>query len=143
MAAWITAAPSTSAGPSTDPPAAFGVTAASGVASAIDTADGLTRCMGRLDLYQRVLRGFLDAEGSYGTQVREALDDRRWDDARGRTHDLKGLAGTIGALRLQQLAAALHGSLVRRDLADAEVALARVRSELDTVLGEIRTLLPS
>ncbi len=142
MADWIAPGPEGSTVPSADAPAVSGTAGAVGNASAIDTADGLTRCMGKLDLYQRLLRGFRDAEESYAAAVHEALAAGRWDDALGRTHDLKGLAGTIGALRLQQLAATLHGSLVRRDLANAETALGRVCSELDTVLEEIETLLP-
>ena len=113
-----------------------------GAAAAIDTADGLARCMGRLDLYQRVLRGFRDAEASYATEAPAAFAAERWADVLHRTHDLKGLAGTIGAMHLHALASQLHTTLAGSHPAAAEAELRGVCAELQVVLREIETLLP-
>ena len=110
-------------------------------ATAIDTADGLQRCLGKVDLYQRVLRGFRSAEASFTTDLKAALREHRRDDALRRIHDLKGLAGTIGAHDLHRLAAALNQALLDDHLAPTEAALERVRNELDRVLAEIEIFL--
>ncbi len=140
LAEWIDTrvAPTVAVAPAAGPsPAAM----AAGVA--IDTADGLNRCLGKVDLYQRVLRGFREAEHSFATDTENALGGARWDDALRRTHDLKGLAGTIGAHHLHGLAASLHAALAARSAPDAQAGLARTRAELDRVLQEIETLLPA
>ena len=148
MADWIDARPQTAQAPSPASAAAPSATAAAGPASlpsttAIDTADGLHRCMGKLDLYQRVLRGFRDAERHFAVKMQEALSTARWDDALRAAHDLKGLAGTIGAHRLQQGAATLHKALAEGNAALARTELAQACNELDTVLREIDFLLPA
>ena len=111
--------------------------------ASIDTADGLARCIGKLSLYQRVLRGFRDAETSFAADAQSALAEARWDDALRRTHDLKGLSGTIGAHGLHRLSAALHAALVARDRTAAGAAMTLACAELAVVLREIETLLPT
>ena len=113
-----------------------------GVATHIDTVDGLARCIGKSGLYRRVLRGFRAANLRFPDEFAQALAELRWDDARRAAHDLKGLAGTIGANRLQSGAAALHDAVAARDMGAAHEQLLRVRGLLDPVLREIDLLVP-
>jgi PAS domain S-box-containing protein len=147
MAEWIDARPAELAAAAPEAaaptPTVAGGTEAAGAApgSAIDTTDGLDRCLGKTELYHRVLRRFRSAEASFAAATQDALDAGRWDDALHRAHDLKGLAGTIGARKLHGLAVSLHAALAARRAAEAQAELARTGAELDMVLAQIDALL--
>jgi HPt (histidine-containing phosphotransfer) domain-containing protein len=119
------------------------VLAAAAGSPAIDCERGLQHCLGNPAFYRRMLRGFRDTTRDFGPAVRAALAEGRAADARRRVHDLKGLAGTIGALALQGDAQALLQALptappevIDAGLAGVEAALARVRSEIDALAAE-------
>ena len=139
MAEWIAgpgaATPVASAAVAADPMPAAG-------APAIDSADGLSHCMGNEDLYRRLLEGFRAAEADFDAAVRPAITAQRWPDALRRSHDLRGLAGTIGAHRLQAVALTLHEALAAQRADAAAAALERVSIELERVLREIDAVLP-
>jgi CheY-like chemotaxis protein len=109
----------------------------------IDTADGLARCMGKHDLYRRVLRGFRTSNARFAVELRKALAASHWDDARRAAHDLRGLAGTIGARTLQESAAALHDAVTARERETALAQLTVVDRHLEGVLQEIDDLVPA
>jgi PAS domain S-box-containing protein len=147
MAQWIGRAGASppAATPSAFPPASpqAGAPAAVAGGPAIDCERGLQHCLGNPAFYRRMLRGFRDTTRDFGPAVRAALAEGRAADARRRVHDLKGLAGTIGALALQGDAQALLQALptappevIDAGLAGVEAALARVRSEIDALAAE-------
>jgi len=109
----------------------------------IDTADGLARCLGKTHLYRRILRGFRDANLDFSARMEASLTCGGWDDALRRVHDLKGLAGTIGAHGLHTASQALQTALQAHD--DAAIASWRTRvdKELAAVLEEIGRLVPA
>ena len=72
--------------------------------------------------------------------MQEAVSSERWTDAQRRTHDMKGLAGTIGAHRLRSAAQKLQTAIIARDPQAAQAALGSVRTELGAVLDEIDQL---
>ncbi len=109
--------------------------------TAIDTADGLARCMGKAELYRRLLQGFVEAERGFAELMTTALAQGDWNGAMRRAHDLKGLSGTIGARTLHGMTQVLHAALAAQDEPRASEALQRVVAELDTVLREIGRLL--
>ena len=55
-------------------------------------------------------------------------------------HDMKGLAGTIGAHRLRSAAQKLQEAIVERNTSETATVLESVRAELDAVLTEIDRL---
>jgi HPt (histidine-containing phosphotransfer) domain-containing protein len=110
-------------------------------AGAIDTEDGLARCMGKVELYRRLLGGFRDSEIRFEAAVGAALADGRWAEAIRRAHDLKGLSGTIGAHRLHATARALQEQLAAHDEAAAKTLLTQAVGELTEVLAEIDDML--
>jgi two-component system, sensor histidine kinase and response regulator len=112
------------------------------IARHIDTADGLARCLGKHDLYRRVLRGFSDASRSFTADVQASVAAARWEDALRSVHDLKGLAGTIGAHALHAEVTALREAAAARDAQQLDEALARVDAQLGPVLREIDELVP-
>jgi two-component system sensor histidine kinase/response regulator len=113
-----------------------------GMAPHIDTADGLARCLGKHDLYRRVLRGFSDAGRSFTADFQAAIDAARWEDALRAVHDLKGLAGTIGAHALHAEVGALREAAATHDARQLTEPLARVAAQLGPVLREIDELVP-
>ena len=118
-----------------------------GLAEAIDTADGLARCLDKPDLYRRLLHGFREAKLDLPGRLREALADGRLPELIGRVHDLKGLAGTIGAHALQAQAQRLHDALGGRGgaaaPADTAAAAEAVIAGLEAVLRDIDRLVPA
>jgi HPt (histidine-containing phosphotransfer) domain-containing protein len=106
-------------------------------APAIDAADGLAYCMGNDQLYSRLLNGFRSREARFADEVRAAVSAERWADAQRRTHDIKGLAGTIGARRLRAAAQNLQEAIVARKASETSTALEVVSAELAAVLIEI------
>ena len=109
-------------------------------AQVIDTRAGMAICMGNEDLFHRMLEGFRDTEGGFADEIRQALTEQRWADALRRAHDMKGLAGTLGAQRLLPAAQILYAAIAeqRADPDGAELVQARI--ELDRVLAEITML---
>ncbi len=147
MAAWIT--PRSGAATTAVAASDVGAVACSpsadwpppGRASHIDTADGMARCAGKADLYRRVLAGFREGHAQAAPQLQGALAVADWASALRVTHDLKGLAGTIGAAALAADAQALHDAAVALDAPAAQAALERLRRELGAVLDDISRLL--
>lgn len=140
MAEWIV--------PSRPPAAAAAAAAGTGAplrqprrGGAIDVADGLSRCLGEPALYRRVLVGFRDEQQRFDQALRAARTEGRTADALRQVHDLKGLAGSIGAAPLQGLAAGLHAAMSAGDESAVAVAQARVSAELHGVLREIEDVL--
>ena len=111
-------------------------------AATLDTAVGLAHCMGNQALYRRLLDGFRSTESAFTADLRRDPGDGRWTDALRRAHDLKGLAGTIGAQRLAQAAHDLHKALGVRDGAVASQPVDAVATELDRVLADINAFQP-
>ena len=112
--------------------------AAAGPASTVlDTADGLARCMDKPELYQRLLQGFRASETGFADRLTAALAQGRTADAARFAHDLKGLAGTVGAHRLKLSAQALEVDIGAKQDDATRAALAQVTTDLAAVLDQI------
>jgi PAS domain S-box-containing protein len=107
----------------------------------IDTANGLSRTDGNEKLYRRLLLRFRDAQRDFAGDFRAT---RARGDAAGATrlaHDLRAVAGTLGAKAIERETQALE--LAFRDGADEEAVealLAKVSRELDEVLTGLAAL---
>ena len=109
----------------------------------IDPEVGLSICMGNEAMYRRMLEGFRDTEAGFADEISQALAEGRWADAQRRAHDMKGLAGTLGARRLLPAAQMLRGAIAARLAEPNGDEIEQVRIELDRVLAEIATLVAS
>jgi PAS domain S-box-containing protein len=142
MAQWIAGRPQREAPAAPPPPAPWPPADA---VSAIDTADGLARCIGKPELYRRLLHGFREAKQDLPARLRDAIEDDQLASLHGRLHDLKGLAGTIGARELHRSVLALQAALSRPAGAesgpgDVEAAAREVIDRLEQVLQDIDVL---
>jgi len=137
MAQWIAGPGAT---PLDDGPFSRPAALAADASTPLDTAAGLAYCMGNEDLYRRLLEGFRQSEAGFIADVSAAVAEQRWGDALRRSHDMKGLAGTIGAQPLLAATLALHAALGTHRAVGDEIE--RVREALDRVLGEIEQIAP-
>ena len=107
----------------------------------IDSGAGLARMMGKTEFYRRQLLKFLRNQRNFAAGFRRAEGDADPEARRRLAHTLKGLAGNIGASKLQGAAADLEQACGKPDdTAAIESALARTVRELETVVGGLRQL---
>ncbi|MDC7700598.1 response regulator [Vogesella indigofera] len=121
-------------------------TPAAAPATAVPTAlfsqsAGLASVAGNRSLYLHLLRQFVAEEGDAATRVATALAAADYETAVRVVHSLKGLAGTLGFLRLQAVAASLQRAIVEREahqqpLADFDQQLLRVLALLKDALAQ-------
>jgi two-component system sensor histidine kinase/response regulator len=77
----------------------------------IDLEAGLRRADGRVDIFEKMLVRFMNEFSGWEATMRSMFADGDRPGAERLAHTLKGLAGTIGAHELQQLAGDLEAAL--------------------------------
>jgi two-component system sensor histidine kinase/response regulator len=109
----------------------------------LDVQNGLRRVLGKKPLYLLMLRKFCVGQKNAAHEITSAMDAGDPVLAERLAHTLKGVAGNIGAISLQQAAAQLEEDIALR--ASRSVIDARLR-ELETPLayfiGELEEKLP-
>ncbi len=110
----------------------------------LDVKGGLARVMGKHDLYERLLRQFTAGPESRTVEtVCAQLGDGDPKAAERSAHSLKGVAGTLGAGELQQLAGGLEAAIKEgRSETEIEKHLKQVGQELTRIITAIRRALP-
>jgi CheY-like chemotaxis protein len=78
---------------------------------ALSVEAGLARCVGRVDLYERILRRYLETRLDSPDRIRLALGEHDPERARGLAHSLVSTAGTVGADGLSATARALEEAI--------------------------------
>jgi PAS domain S-box-containing protein len=106
----------------------------------LDTKDGLTRVAGNRKLYLKLLRQFVEQQGPTLNQISTALEGGDIALAERLAHTLKGVAGNIGAKRVQAAAGALE-KLIRDKAGRTEVdaVVQQVAGVLDPLVGQLRS----
>jgi signal transduction histidine kinase/CheY-like chemotaxis protein/HPt (histidine-containing phosphotransfer) domain-containing protein len=74
----------------------------------LDEADGLRRLGNRRNLYETILETFLQEAEEEFPHLQELVDDKQWNEVVKSAHKIKGIAGNVGAKRLQAQAAELQ-----------------------------------
>lgn len=82
----------------------------------LDTAFGLHSVRGRADAYLRLLRLFLETHAEDLTAMRRLLESDRLGELQHFAHALKGTFATLGATRMQALAARLEADVRDRQI---------------------------
>ena len=109
----------------------------------LDTADGLIRCMGNLDLYRRLLKGFAKTQAKVGEELEQATQGAQWSQVYSLSHSLKGLSGNIGAHELAKVADALELAGHREDAQALSTLVPQVQAHLREVVRDIGILTQS
>jgi CheY-like chemotaxis protein len=110
----------------------------------LDVKLGLSRVLGKKRLYCDLLLKFARDQTKTPQLLQEALDDRDLPTAQRLAHTAKGLAGNIGATRLQEQAALLEAAI--RDRAPREKVdplLGVWRAGLRDLISELWASLPA
>ncbi len=102
----------------------------------LDTASGVLRVGGKAEVYREVLRKFREGQTDATQRLGAALQKGDRDGAQRIAHTLKGLAGTIGATRLQEAARAVEQDL--RQGLDAQEHLRLLAALLGGVVAQLR-----
>jgi two-component system, sensor histidine kinase and response regulator len=108
----------------------------------LDARDGLSRVGGNRALYRKLLRQFIDRHGGAIVETGDALAAGDVARAERTVHSLKGVAGNIGAIRVQATAARLERRLRDRAPAeDVEAARRAAAEELDLLIALLQSAL--
>src|SRR5450759_5185891 len=107
----------------------------------VNVAESVRRIGGSVTLYFSLLDKFRVNQRNFATSFREALaaDDR--STAERLAHTLRGIAGTLGAETLQDLAKLLESSIKKEESGEVDSLLARVDKELATFIASIDQVL--
>ena len=103
----------------------------------LDAERGVATLNGNVAAYVRLLRQFAAGHGSDVQYLRDELAAGRTDAARQRLHALKGAAGSLRAIHLQEAAAALELALHKAEAAEP----ATVAALFDTLQAEQLSLI--
>ncbi len=77
----------------------------------LDTAAGLSRVAGNRKLYARLLRQFLEQHGNAAASIAQSLETGDVATAERLAHTVKGVAGNLGAVKIQAAAAELEKAI--------------------------------
>ncbi len=93
---------------------------------------GMRRCMGKAELYQRIVTRFVHSRREDAQRIRAALDDGKPQVAADIAHQLISSAGTIGAEALSHTARLLQTALTE----ESQEVQGRLLASLDDLLQE-------
>ncbi len=108
---------------------------------ALDMAQGIKRVGNKRELYFSLLADFIRDHSNFEAKSREALAAEDYETARRLTHTIKGIAGTIGAGKLQKMAAKLEKAIVNR-AKTISVRLREISCEVQKLQAAIKVLHP-
>ncbi|HRY14287.1 MAG TPA: PAS domain S-box protein [Candidatus Competibacteraceae bacterium] len=108
----------------------------------LDLALGLRGVRGQVASYLRLLRLFTANHDHDLDELRTAWMAGDRDVARRIAHSLKGVAGTLGATRLQPLAVGLEQAIQQPGDVDLEPCIAEVEAEQRTLIAALKAALP-
>jgi len=103
----------------------------------VNVAESVRRIGGKVTLYYSLLDKFLVDQRDFQVRFRNALTAQNLREAEMLAHTLRGVAGTLGAESLQELAAMLENSTKNDDPVDADALFARVVEELAKFMASI------
>lgn len=106
----------------------------------IDVQSALSAIGGNKSLYKKMLIRFFQTQSNFVVDFESAWAIGDTELATRCAHTIKGLAGTIGAKRLQEACAALESASVDWFNQDVSRRLCAVTEELGTVLNSLSTL---
>ena len=97
----------------------------------VDTRSGLARVGGKVSVYRKILQQFARSQADAPARIRNALMRGDRETAEREAHTVKGVAGNIGADKVQELAKALEAAI--REEADTDGLI----TELDRAVSKL------
>jgi PAS domain S-box-containing protein len=109
----------------------------------LDISNGLRRVLGKKPLYLSMLRKFIAGQKFVTSKIFKELENNDRDAAIRLAHTLKGVAGNIGATRLQQLAEQLETALKEgRPREEVDGRLDLLIEPLEKLIAQLEQQLP-
>ena len=110
----------------------------------VDLTQGLRHAFGKKLLYANMLVKFVASQSQFEPQIRQALDAHDRATAERLAHTCKGVAGNIGAVALQGLAAQLE-AVLRDPQAASQVQdlLRRIQAQAAPLVAAIQAWMPA
>jgi CheY-like chemotaxis protein/HPt (histidine-containing phosphotransfer) domain-containing protein len=102
---------------------------------------GLQRCLGRIDLYEKILNRFVQMRVGDPAEIAEALEMHQLERASGVAHNVISTAGTIGAEGLSEAARALQYAIDAGEFDRWAGLLATFARHHAVVAGQLRAYL--
>ena len=110
----------------------------------VDTQLGLKRAAGKLSLYLKMLRSYVDDQGDAVLQMQSAISSGDFPTLQRLAHTLKGTSGSIGATALQAEADEIeHLAKNLAPVESIEQKLVPLDLHLQTIVNAIGSALPS
>jgi hypothetical protein len=103
----------------------------------IDLELALTHFDGSQALLRRTLRSFAQSYGQGIDHWKGWMAERRWDELNLAVHTLQGLAATVGAMPLRELALAVERPARARDAVGTAAALPALRQALAQLVAQV------
>ncbi len=103
----------------------------------LDMHQAMRRMGGNANLLQKLIGRFAQTQADAMARIHHAIERADLDTATREVHTLKGLAGNIGATRLQMLAGVAEAALQQGRKEDMPQALEALAQELNAVLDQI------
>ena len=104
----------------------------------VDLQSGLNRVGGKVTLYRKILQKFADSQATAPARIRNALAIGDRDTAKREAHNLKGVAGNIGADEIQAAAKRLERAIVEE--ADTEFLIIDLERIVDKLVDNLASL---
>ena len=105
----------------------------------VDTQSGLARVGGKVTFYRKILRQFANSQKDAPARIRSALASGDRVTAVREAHTLKGVAGNIGAGKVQAAAKRLEAA-IREEAETGEVLIAEVEQILGALVADLASL---
>ena len=102
----------------------------------IDTKTALIRIGGNKSVYKKILEKFVSSQSSVPREIKAALQENNFEQAKLLVHSLKGVSGNIGANQLHQQTEHLETLIKQKAVSDT--ALEKLDNELMQVLMGIK-----
>ncbi len=104
----------------------------------LSRAAGLATFSGNVDLYEKMLRRFLELKPNAALEIKSALADNDVESAARLAHSMIAVAGTIGAMTLSALARDLQYAIPSGVSEAVAPLLARFETELSVVVAAVQ-----
>ncbi|MCG8551209.1 MAG: response regulator [Desulfobacterales bacterium] len=107
----------------------------------LDIDDGLRRIGGNRELYIKLLLKLRRTYADAAADIRNLIENGQTEDVQRLAHSLKGVAGNLGATRLQSACSAVEMCLKEKSTLDDKI-LKRFTHEIATIQNGLKTIKP-
>lgn len=105
----------------------------------IDFQQGLSRVNGNTAVYIKILEKFAEVFDGIGPDLKKMATEGRLKEGRDLAHNLKGLSGNIGAMKLYELAKDLEEAF-QENRSDTLELIQMIQADLDPMIDTIKNL---